>query len=142
MIGSPKKILNNIDERDGGGYRLTVILRKPAAICVGALGEFDFEAGKYVYSGSALKSIKRRIARHIDVSIKKMNTQYKKRWHIDYLLSNENAVVESVEVFTSSKRIECELNAEILARPGAIVPVAGFGSSDCSVCPAHLAKIL
>ena len=64
-----------------------------------------------------------------------------KKWHIDYLLASVHANIIKVEFFPSEKREECLKNQEILSLPGAWIPVIGFGSSDCSKCPAHLIAI-
>lgn len=58
------------------------------------------------------------------------------RWHIDYFLQAAE-VSAVVAVPSSSKEIECRVAEQMLAIPGACVPLAGFGSSDCG-CPAHL----
>jgi hypothetical protein len=36
---------------------------------------------------------------------------------------------------------ECDLLDRLLKAPGAVVPVPGFGSSDCRTCPAHLVAL-
>ena len=36
---------------------------------------------------------------------------------------------------------ECALFEDLSRRPGVEVPLAGFGSSDCASCPAHLLRI-
>lgn len=113
-----------------GAYQLLIRLRRRKHIKVGKLGIFDFPAGWYVYTGSALRGLKARVGRHL-------SGPRRKRWHIDYLLEH----ADSVEAFLypSEHRIECELNLATLSLPGAKVLVSGFGSSDCRRCPAHLA---
>ncbi|MFN3477243.1 MAG: GIY-YIG nuclease family protein [Candidatus Methylomirabilales bacterium] len=87
-----------------------------------------FPAGRYIYTGSALKGLEQRLARHR----RRDNTLY---WHIDYLL--RHARLEGVTGLRTRKRRECELNQKTLKQPGAQVVVPGFGSSDCW-CPTHL----
>src|SRR5438445_7719226 len=113
---------------DPGVYQLHLHLPKHARVKVGRLGIFLFPAGRYVYTGSALGGLARRLNRH---------QQRKKtlHWHIDYLL--RHARIEEIEPLPTTERLECALNARSLERPGARVVVKGFGSSDCR-CPAHL----
>src|SRR5437588_429483 len=113
---------------DPGVYQLHIFLAEAVSITVGRLGTFLFPAGYYIYTGSALSGLERRIARH-------RRREKRLHWHIDYLM--EHAVLEEVTVRRTSERLECALNAEALRRPGAQVIVRGFGSSDCR-CRAHL----
>jgi Uri superfamily endonuclease len=106
-------------------YQLQIQLARPTRCVIGRLGEFDFPAGRYVYTGSARRGLEARIARH-------QRAEKTLRWHIDYLLAAPG--VEIVGVLRSSRR-ECALNRAVPGR----VPVAGFGASDCSAgCIAHL----
>ncbi len=106
-------------------YQLVILLRQDCQIQVGALGRFDFEAGYYIYSGSAKRNMTARLARHC-------RKDKPLRWHIDYLTSHSAAEVVDVHRFNIE---ECQLNQ---ACPG-IIPIPGFGASDCrSGCIAHL----
>lgn len=111
-----------------GAYQLHLRLDKSVRIKVGKLGTFLFPAGKYVYTGSALNGLEKRIKRHL-------NRHKKLHWHIDYLL--QYARIESVSVVETDERVECELNREVLGSPNARVIVKRFGSSDCR-CLTHL----
>jgi Uri superfamily endonuclease len=115
--------------RDGPGtYGLVLRLREPATLVVGRLGRFEFPAGTYVYCGSALGGLRARVERHL-------RADKPLRWHVDYL--RPFAEVVDVWVRESPDRLECALAATLAARPGATVPVPGFGSSDCG-CRSHL----
>lgn len=88
--------------------------------------------GLYVYAGSANGpgGLKARIARHLkpDKTI---------RWHADRLsvaASRRLAIAVPGEA-------ECRLLRDLLACGRFEVPFAGFGSSDCRVCPAHLLRL-
>ncbi len=106
-------------------YRLFFSLHSDHTLTVGRLGTFEFPAGGYVYTGSAKKNMKQRLARHL-------SKNKKLRWHIDYLLTLKEVTVTRIELFA---RAECEVNAETRGRT--IAP--GFGSSDCrSHCVSHL----
>ena len=106
-------------------YQLQFELARPIRRVIGRLGEFDFPAGRYRYTGSARRGMEARIARHL-------RTQKALRWHIDYLLGGPGVHITRV---IRSAREECALNQ---AAPGvAIVP--RFGASDCRRgCRAHL----
>ena len=115
--------------RTAGIYHLVLHLPKPTRIRVGRLGVFTFARGWYVYTGSAMKGLEARIARH-------RRRRKKLQWHVDYLL-RQARILEVVTVPTR-RRVECARNRKVLALPGAEVVVKGFGSSDCR-CAAHLA---
>ena len=108
---------------------------------IGRLGTFDFPAGWYVYTGSAMNGLRARVARHLRrrTCPPKPPGRSRKRlhWHVDYLL--RRARIADVILQPSPEREECRLNARIAALPGATIPVPGFGSSDCG-CPAHLVR--
>lgn len=111
-----------------GTYVLVVSLPHDGEIVVGALGRLSFEAGYYLYVGSALGGLGARIGRHL-------RTRKRLRWHIDYLLACGS--VRDIWYRASPDRQEC-IWARALARlPGAEPVAVGFGASDCS-CRTHL----
>ncbi|MDP2964321.1 MAG: GIY-YIG nuclease family protein [Sulfurimicrobium sp.] len=106
-------------------YQLRIHLARPMRIRIGRLGEFDFPAGGYLYTGSARRGIEARIARHL-------RQEKTLRWHIDYLLAAEGAAVTAV---LRSGLAECALNQSAAGT----VLVPGFGASDCRHgCGSHL----
>jgi len=111
---------------DRGVYQLLVRLGEPAVVEVGALGELCFEAGYWVYTGSARRGLRARVRRHL-------SRRKKLHWHIDYLL--EQACVVGVRAFREGQIGECAAHRALAARfrEGP----AGFGSSDCR-CLSHL----
>ena len=111
-----------------GAYQLVLRLAEEVTLQVGALGTFRFPAGKYLYTGSALGGLRRRLARHL-------RREKRLHWHIDYLL--QHAVVEDVHLYPADGLSECALNRQLLALPHVRVIARGFGSSDCT-CPTHL----
>ncbi|MFQ3318726.1 MAG: Uri superfamily endonuclease [Natronomonas sp.] len=114
----------------GGTYTLFVELTAPSAIEIGALGEQQFPAGWYAYTGSAFGSGGfSRVDRHYAVAAGENDARH---WHIDYLLGHENVEIRG-DVRTPDADIECAV-----ARALPDSPVDGFGASDCD-CPAHLA---
>lgn len=109
-----------------GIYVLVVSVDRDTKVNVGALGNTFFKKGLYAYVGSAQKSLKKRIDRHL-------RKEKRSFWHIDYLLRDVGRVVE---VFwkEAEKSEECRVAKE-LGKTG--VPILNFGCSDCS-CVSHL----
>ena len=109
-------------------YQLLIEVTKTVIVQVGRLGCFEFVAGNYVYTGSALRNFEARIRRH-QSAVKKMH------WHIDYLLAVPGVVLREVLRYSSP---ECAINQQLV---GEIV-VPGFGASDCrAACVSHLKKL-
>lgn len=106
-------------------YALLLKLEEKREIRIGALGEINFPAGLYVYVGSAMNSVEKRLGRHFS-GVDNFH------WHIDYF----SAEAEAVDFLTvpESSEFECVL-ADAVSRSGETVP--GFGSSDCG-CAGHL----
>ena len=115
---------------DTGVYSLLIELKKTQKIRIGNLGKFEFPKGFYIYTGSAMNSLEKRIDRHLRKNKKKF-------WHIDYLLSNKNAQVISILKIKTKERIECKLNKEIFKNLKGKILIKKFGSSDCN-CKSHL----
>lgn len=106
-------------------YQLEIVLAAPARIAVGRMGVYEFPAGRYIYTGSAKRSLEARIARHL-------RRDKRLHWHIDYLLASPSASVRQVH---RSGLAECTLNQQTA---GTLL-VAGFGASDCRQgCGSHL----
>ncbi len=112
-------------KRAPDSYQLLIHLKQGCRIEVGALGQFSFEAGYYIYTGSAKRNLPARLARHC-----RKNKPL--RWHIDYLTSQANAEVIETKTFSGN---ECQLNQTCKGS----VMAPGFGASDCnSGCGTHL----
>ena len=109
-----------------GVYMLSVHINKDQTTTVGSLGKVLFKKGYYVYVGSALNNLDKRIARHK----KKLKTI---KWHIDYLTT----IADNIKAYPirTSKSLECPLAGEILKISENYID--NFGSSDCN-CPSHL----
>jgi Uri superfamily endonuclease len=111
-----------------GIYQLLIHLPKNASIVIGKKGRWRFPKGYYVYTGSALNGLEKRVERH-----RKKNKKH--FWHIDYLL--DFASIKAFFLFTNGEVDECVLNLKMLEKPEAKIIMPKFGASDCS-CPAHL----
>lgn len=112
-----------------GTYCLIIGLPEMCRIRIGALGTREFEAGVYVYAGSALSGLEQRVGHH-------RSTNKKKRWHIDYFLAKAQ-IISVIAIPSDKKSVECSVASLLAKCEGASVPVKGFGSSDCS-CSSHL----
>jgi sugar fermentation stimulation protein A len=112
---------------DSGNYLILLELPEAREIETGALGPLPFEAGWYVYSGSARKNLASRINRHL----RKQGKQ--KHWHMDYL-TPWAAAMKALPIL-SYRNLECDLARELGGLGGRAVP--DFGSSDCR-CGSHL----
>ncbi|MFA6570713.1 MAG: GIY-YIG nuclease family protein [Bacteroidota bacterium] len=117
---------------NSGCYHLLIYIKRKISFKAGSLGEVNLKKGYYVYTGSAMKNLNQRVERHLRKSDKK------NKWHIDFLLSNEEAKIIAVKLFLSDEKEECKRNQLMLKIKNVYVPVEGFGSSDCNICPAHL----
>ena len=112
-----------------GAYVLLIRLEDEFEGQVGRLGDIALSAGEYLYFGSARGpgGMAARIKRHI-------RSDKKPHWHVDRL-TLAGRVVEFLAVPNGH---ECDLREMAMALENLVVPVSGFGSSDCRRCQAHL----
>ncbi|WP_457752851.1 GIY-YIG nuclease family protein [Thermococcus sp.] len=83
--------------------------------------EFSLKAGYYVYVGSAMNSIEKRVERHF-------KKDKKLHWHIDFLLKESELL--RAYLIPSDAKIEEELSMEV-SKFGK--PIEGFGASDLKI---------
>ncbi|ASJ11015.1 endonuclease [Thermococcus sp. P6] len=103
-----------------GSYFL--VIRLPAETEVRTRGRrFRLKAGYYVYVGSAMNSLEKRVARHF-------RRNKKLHWHIDFLL--RKAQLLRAYMIPSDVKLEERLSLEV-SRFGE--PVNGFGAGDVGV---------
>lgn len=114
------------EAKDWGSYLLILYLKKVQKVEVGKLGKVSFRKGFYIYVGSAMANLSKRMERH--QHIKKRH-----HWHIDELRTV--AEFHSVLPVRSSDRLECEIAKAMSEIAEWSIP--GFGSTDCS-CETHL----
>jgi Uri superfamily endonuclease len=114
---------------DKGIYCL--VFKTPGCtIRIGALGALLFQAGWYIYIGSAQGSGGlQRLRRHISLSYLR---DKQPTWHVDYLLTSPEFSLVYAVCAVSVDRYECLLSRVL---NGSRIP--GFGCSDCS-CTSHL----
>lgn len=118
-----------------GTYVLVLEALKPLNVEVGRLGQIQLPPGRYAYVGSARGSggLQARLTRHL-------RQAKRQHWHIDALTAVLPVV--AVRAVADPRALECAWVRQLLALPGASVPIAGFGSSDCRAgCPAHLVQL-
>lgn len=103
-----------------GSYFLVILLENDKVIRTKAR-EFPLKAGYYVYVGSAMNSLEKRVERHF-------REDKKLHWHIDYLL--REAKLLRAYLIPSEERLEEKLSLEV-SKFGE--PVEGFGAGDVRV---------
>lgn len=111
---------------DKGTYLLVFELKNEEKIKIGNLGEKIFKKGFYVYVGSSMNNLSKRIKRHF-------RKKKKLKWHIDYLLLKASNL-KSIPI-RSAEKLECEIAKELFSISDK--PILRFGSSDCK-CESHL----
>ncbi|NJE04856.1 DUF123 domain-containing protein [Thermococcus sp. M36] len=103
-----------------GSYLLVILLRDDREVKTRGR-KFRLKRGYYVYVGSAMNSLEKRVARHF-------SRKKKLHWHIDFLLSE--AELLRAYLIPSDERLEEMLSMEV-AKLGQ--PVVGFGAGDVRV---------
>lgn len=117
---------------DGSTYLLLIYVDNREHLLIGKLGWVNFPQGYYTYIGSAKRSIRKRLLRHL-------RGQKNKFWHIDYLLSSLPRA-KVINIWTNKEPCECTISQRILQSRIGMAIKEGFGSSDCR-CLTHLFKI-
>jgi sugar fermentation stimulation protein A len=113
---------------NSGIYQLLIELPNIETISVGSLGEISLAEGFYIYTGSAQKNLRERIARHFCA-------EKAFHWHIDYLLKYGEIIAYNLQPYKPD--LECRTNLDSLSSYPKAESVSGFGSSDCN-CDSHL----
>jgi sugar fermentation stimulation protein A len=110
--------------RARGAYLLVLKNEGDESIRVGRRDIYFYE-GYYIYCGSAMNGLAKRIERHF-------LREKKLRWNIDYI----SARMQPIKAFgiLSNEKIECWLSKELSAIFDAF---DNFGASDCR-CETHL----
>jgi Uri superfamily endonuclease len=113
-----------------GTYALLLACRRTGPARIGRLGTLQLQPGFYVYVGSAFGTggLRARLRHHF-------HGAPRPHWHIDFL----RAICDLAEVWFTTDPVRLEHHwARVMAGlPGAVLPLPGFGSSDCD-CLAHL----
>ena len=115
-----------------GIYVLIIKVSKSIRQVIGKMGEKEFAAGFYSYTGRARKGLGKRLSRHL-------SPQKQLHWHIDYLLQSPECQIVRIYIFSLTQNTECGINQRFLSLSEAQVICPGFGASDCrQACGAHL----
>lgn len=112
-----------------GAYVLMFDLEWSMPLRIVTLPRIHLPPGRYAYVGSAKGrgGIRSRVRRHL-------RTHKKAHWHVDHLTT----AASIVEILGFPDADECAVVEWLLRRPRTTTPVAGFGSTDCKRCEAHL----
>jgi len=119
------KSFDNIPTEIKGSYLLFLNCPSKTKIQVGKLGNILFSPGYYIYVGSAMGGIKKRLKAHLKI-------EKRAHFHLDYLLPHFSII--GFIAFGNQFREECILASKIASFGEA---VNGFGSTDCK-CISHL----
>jgi len=103
-----------------GSYLLVIRLREGRRIRTKGK-TFELSPGYYVYVGSAMNSLEKRVARHF-------RREKRLHWHVDYLL--KEAELLRAYLIPSEVKLEEKLSREV-SKFGE--PVPGFGAGDVKV---------
>lgn len=116
-----------------GTYALILRLDHGQRIQIGKLGTFEFPAGYFLYTGSALGpgGLAGRLGRHLALNHGSASCH----WHIDYL--RRRAPVTAIWFSQHETRREHDWAALAGRLAGGSFPAPRFGASDCR-CDAHL----
>jgi Uri superfamily endonuclease len=124
-----------------GTYALFIKLIDPCSITIGKLGTFYLQSGLYIYLGSARGSggLRARLERHLQ-------GRGKAHWHIDYLRKVSEIIGCAFSIGDEKRKFnqhsECDWTQALENLPGSLVPIPGFGASDCIAgCMSHLVFI-
>jgi Uri superfamily endonuclease len=115
-----------------GAYVLAIRLARPVEITARGLPPASLLPRWYAYAGSARGSggLAARIRRHLAA-------EKRAHWHVDTL----TLAAAKIEATVFPGQSECALLARLMELDGAVVPLPGFGASDCRTCPAHLVAL-
>ncbi|HJL57274.1 MAG TPA: GIY-YIG nuclease family protein [Arenicellales bacterium] len=104
--------------------------QRSASIAVGALDLMRLHRGWYLYVGSAFGpgGLGARLGRHL-------RTTKRRHWHIDTLL--DHCPIRQIWYQCAGRELEHRWAQLLLSQHDVIVPLAGFGASDC-LCRSHL----
>ena len=121
-----------------GAYALAIKIETPVSLLLPSMPSIKIPPGCHIYCGSARGpgGIRARVGRHL-------MHEKKVRWHVDQLTIPGEiiAVLVAAHSSHSNDQTECDLLERALACVGSKIPVSGFGSSDCKICPAHLVTL-
>lgn len=116
---------------DPGAYIVCLWLPAAVDLDLPRLATDRLARGWYFYVGSARGSggMRARLARHFWPS-------KRPHWHIDHL----TCAASRIAAVMLADRTECDIVEQLCASGRFAVAVAGFGSSDCRRCQAHLLR--
>lgn len=114
------------EAQDRGSYIIILELQNEVVVDIGKLGSVSFSKGFYLYVGSAMNALSKRIERH-------RRLRKRPHWHIDHL--RHHARLHAVLPIRSSDRLECLIADSV--NEIAEWSIRGFGCSDCE-CESHL----
>lgn len=129
---------------DAGLYVLQLRILRPIRTRVLKLGHHRFEAGDYVYVGSAGNGLLNRMHWHCRRTKRPTGgRKIGKQWHIDALTVHSAVkLLGAIELRGKRGKKECAWAAEVRAAVAGSPPVPGFGSTNCALgCDSHFWRV-
>ncbi|HCX88369.1 MAG TPA: DUF123 domain-containing protein [Gammaproteobacteria bacterium] len=113
-----------------GTYILVMRCLRRSCIPIGVLGPMPLHRGWYLYVGSAFGpgGLGARLRRHL-------RADKTKHWHIDTLVAQ--CAVAEIWYRCEGRDLEHIWARTLLSHQDTVIPLAGFGASDCRCC-SHL----
>jgi Uri superfamily endonuclease len=110
-----------------GSYILNLYLKAGTHVSIGRLGIHPLKKGHYLYTGSAMGpgGLNARLGHHRAVT----ETPH---WHVDYL--RRICRIRKIWFLEGSENMEHQWSDYLSKQAGSVIPIPGFGSSDCT-CP-------
>lgn len=133
MINILPNLIIGFTKNTQGTYILFIKIRKEIFVKIRGK-ETKLEPGYYFYVGSAFGAggLTSRLHRHL-------RKNKKKHWHIDQVTMSNWTEIEGIAVSLKQKN-EC-LIASIFSEIEDLIPIIGFGNSDCFSCQSHFFKL-
>jgi Uri superfamily endonuclease len=117
-----------------GTYAVLLRPRHRGAVRIGRLGILRLDGGCLIYVGSAQGpgGVAARCRHHLLPAARP-------RWHLDHL--RPHCRIIGLWVSCGTACLEHAWVRSLASLPHAVIPLAGFGASDCRECPAHLVHL-
>ncbi len=114
---------------DKGAYLLIIEITRTFELTITTLPSTNIFPGLYIYCGSARGpgGIRARLKHHFA-------NNKRPHWHVDHL----SLQATNLWALAICGGDECQLRTRLGQSQQFIVPVDGFGASDCQNCPSHL----
>jgi Uri superfamily endonuclease len=116
---------------DSGLYVILMNITRPVGV-TWARQSALLDSGLYAYVGSARRTLRARVERHL-------RRKKPKKWHVDQLTTHRSVTISGAILVPQATMTEHELNMIVGSAVDGTTPAPRFGAADCRAgCPAHL----